>query len=173
MRVMMNNLVTKLKNSACAIVLLFCILITTSSCQLLMAIPMMILQIPLIIIGMVFKMLPYLIKLAPLALLFIEGDNEHAVEYYALLPTTGVPIVVNKNVTCYLVDLSDKENALALAYQAADKGDRMVFLQEQSIMGSPGYISEIYENMKRNNIQFAYDARVVDENVEQHDVYAV
>ncbi|MBN1493914.1 MAG: hypothetical protein JW938_07185 [Candidatus Omnitrophica bacterium] len=126
-----------------------------------MMIPILIIQLPFKILEIAFRLLPYAIKFAPLALLFIENSGENATECYAYLPHDATVVLADPQVSCYLVDLSDKENAAALAHEAAAKGGRMVFLQEYSSVDLPAISSEIYRSMKKNNVQFAYDERVL------------
>jgi hypothetical protein len=136
----------------------------TSACQLLFALPMMLLQIPFRILGMVFQMLPYLIKFAPLALLFLEGNGENAAEYYVSLPQGAPCVARNAKFSCYLIDLTDKQRAAALADEVSRKGGRMVFLKEAGLINEPGAISCLHQQMQQNNIQFAYDERVLEED---------
>jgi hypothetical protein len=149
-----------------------CVLVLNSSCQALFQLPLLLLQLPIRILGMVFQMLPYLIKLAPIALLFIEDKGEHATEYYASLPMNAPSMAINDTVTCYVIDLDDKENAMLIAQQVAKNDDKMVFLNESSIFDSPEHVFAIYKNMQRNDIQFAYDERVTAE-VSSSDMYNV
>ncbi len=145
---------------------LFITALGMTGCQLLFQLPIIILQLPIRILGMVFQMLPYLIKFAPLALLFIEGENENATSYYAALPH-GTPCVMRtEQFACYLVDLADKEQAVVLAEEVERQRGRMVFLKDADLLDKPGAVTRIHDEMRKNELTFAYDERVLNDGGE-------
>jgi hypothetical protein len=136
----------------------------TAACQIFYIIPILIIQLPLRILGLAFQMLPYLIKFAPLALLFLEGKGDNAAEYYVSLPQQAPCVAREARFSCYLIDLSDKQQAAALVDEVGRKGGRMVFVKEASFIEEPGVLSQIHQQMQKSELQFAYDERVLEED---------
>ncbi len=140
-------------------------------CAQLVALPIMVLMLPIQLIKMVFSLIPVIAKYAPYALMFVEsGDNINLDSH-----STDLKIVSHNEsdrFDCYRIDFvnrseSERQSIATSIVSAIESNStvRVFFASYERDVSAQSDYNQIYDDMIRAEIQSAYDSNLrLDDN---------
>ncbi len=110
---------------------------------------------------MVFQLIPYVLRYAPMALLFVDSERAQNLDYYyAMLGKDVSTVSVTPSVTCFLVDTQSVADVDALVEHSKKQSDRLIFSAESTLPASQDYLGAVYDEMVQQGTHLAYDSRL-------------
>lgn len=158
-----------------SILLIFGFACTHVGCAQLLVLPLFVLSLPFQILNIFIRLLPTLIKYAPLALLLVEkGDEETLDNLYNILDSYDQNgqlyslemCSLPEAVTCYKIIFHDNKQAddafaATMTHILQTEPNARLLLASKGLKDSKSHnIFSIWQYMVQNNIKIGYDSRL-------------
>ena len=162
MRSLIQNQIQKkqLKIRIAQALLCTTILFSFSSCAPVVKLVGMVIELPFRILGIAFKLIPVIVKVAPLALMFVDSDEELK-EYYAFLPSQAPMVTLGDGTSVYRVELEEalqKKEFLGFL----EKSRHKVLFLESEFPFEKKSIESAYRYFMDTGLTYAYQEELHD-----------
>ena len=126
-------------------------------------------QIVVMTIRMIFQLLPYAVKYAPLALLFVDNTTAEDVDYFVSLPYTIDAYPLASGTVCVLVDTAKVPEAEELIRLTTAHNGSLILVGDESAVSDRHTLQNIYTYTKQQCISFGCDEQVLAKMAERRE----